>query len=450
MKKSLLYVLLALPGLLFAQSPISAVQAELFQAELDKALLDYDLHGVSVHMTFPGDKYWSGVAGMENDASQTPMDTTFSFWSASCTKLFTAATIFKLVEQDSISLDDKVVDFIPSDIPNVNANATIKHALQHTSGIGEFLRHPQAAPQWYNGNANKTWDPAEVLRNYLGTQDFHPGSGQWAYSNTNFVLLGMVVERVTGQSFATYLRTEILNPLALEGTWFPPFETSENKIATGYSDLNQNGMPDDATFLHSNSFASMVFTAGGLVSSPKDLAVFVKALISGELFEEEETLDSYLQFLGLSISANSTGYGHGCTRFKYYGDTYYGHGGDINGYTNYAIYSPETGIALGMMINIDQKNREAVTKRLLQVANEYLATGVESYVESSINLYPNPATDWIYLKSSSRVEELEVRDVIGKTVLKSTQTKIYVGDLEPGQYFVKTANGAVSKSFVKL
>ncbi|MGB0165548.1 MAG: serine hydrolase domain-containing protein, partial [Luteibaculum sp.] len=292
------------------------------QNRLNELLESEDLNGVSCYLESAEHGYWYGAAGIENIAQNRPMDTTYSFWAASVNKIFTSALIFMLYEDSLLDIEDKIVDYVPGH-SNINPNATIEQALNHSSGIAEILRHPSAAQQWYNHNANKVWDPNEVLSNYLQAQDFAPGSA-WSYSNTNYILLGMIIEKVSGKSYAEFLEEKIILPLSLSNTWFPPFMESEQAISKGYSDFNQDGEWDDANFLHTPSFASMVFAAGALVSTPKDLTKMAQALYNGNLFSNPETLEHYLQFLPVRISQHALGYGYGCNSFDYLGDTYYG------------------------------------------------------------------------------------------------------------------------------
>lgn len=427
-----------------AQQPMSAALQDALQTRLVQILSNEELQGVSCYIESGEKGYWYGAAGIENIAQSQPMDTTYSFWAASVTKIFTSALIFKLYEDSLLDIQDKIVDCVPGHA-NINANATIEQALNHTSGIADILRHPNATQQWFNQNASKQWEPNEVLSNYLQAPDFNPGAA-WGYSNTNYILLGMIIETVTGKSYAAHLEDEIINPLGLTDTWFPPFMESTNEVAKGYSDFNQDGELEDANFLHSTSFATMVFTAGALISSPKDLAKIATELYSGNLFKSSETLGNYLQFLNVRISQHALGYGYGCNSFDYLGDVFYGHGGDINGYTNYAIYSPDADISLSLMINRDQADREYVTEELLKVFKN-TSVGLEEAKAHSNSFHPNPANDVLYLQGIDDNTEVSIINTVGKTILKTNSSQIDVSQMPAGMYILQLANPIKTSSY---
>ncbi len=167
-----------------------------------------NIKGMSASVYIPGQGVWTGVARNSYDGQ--PITADMRFGIASNTKLFVSVMMLKLAENNIIDLDDPLSDWLTISNVNINSNATIRQLLNHSSGISD----PFFAGPWFdtiNANPNRVFTPNEVM-NWVGAPLFNPGTS-WSYSNTNYVLAGMVAESASGYSLGTLIRDSILDPL---------------------------------------------------------------------------------------------------------------------------------------------------------------------------------------------------------------------------------------------
>jgi D-alanyl-D-alanine carboxypeptidase len=259
--------------------------------DLDPALIDA-LEGVLEHelaiaphvpgavlaVHLPGQGRWVGARGVSSRAhGGVPMVPHDRIHAASVSKLFVATVILQMHAEGTLSLDDTVEQWMPLLVPN-GEHITLRHLLNHTSGIYNYLDDGFISHALRD--RQRIWSQQELaMRGAIGQPYFSPGEpGRWHYSNTNYVLLGMVVEHATGTSLAQQVRWRILDSLGLHDTFFEPYETTSGGVAPGYlgnedvSDMNM----------------SIVWGAGGIVSTADDLSRFAQALFGGELLGPAE------------------------------------------------------------------------------------------------------------------------------------------------------------------
>ena len=197
-------------------------------ASLDAVLqagLDRGLTGVALAVDQDGEFLFDGAAGLANRETQTPLAPADRFRIYSITKTFTAVLVLQLVDEGVLSLDDTVADWLDDPavarIPNVE-QITLRQLLTHTSGVYDYFA--QDSPFWQDAylgedaDWSRVWTPEELLAYADGAAhapDFAPGEGV-RYSNTGYILLGLIVEEATGQAFADRLHQQILDPLGLD------------------------------------------------------------------------------------------------------------------------------------------------------------------------------------------------------------------------------------------
>jgi D-alanyl-D-alanine carboxypeptidase len=253
---------------------------------------------------------WSGASGPARDGV-TPLSGETPFAIASVTKTFTAAMVLQLVDEGRVRLDAPVTDYLPE--LTLAAGVTVEQLLSHTSGIADLL-----APMrdLLNADTSRVWTPAEVLAE-LGPSNFTPGT-DWGYSNTNFVIAGMLVERVTGQPIADELERRITGPLELGGTGFPPAIARQNLLGISWS--------------------SAFWTAAALESDASDLVRWGDALY-GVAILRPSSLERMLTF-------NDNAYGLGAERYTLGGLVGYGHSGLLRGFTALLIHLPEAHVTI--------------------------------------------------------------------------------------------------------
>lgn len=280
------------------------------QAAVDRARLQLGLHALTVGVAVDGRFGWAGASGLARDG-ETKLDGDSPFAIASVTKTFTAALVMQLVEERRVLLDNEVADLLPD--AGVPAGVTVRMLLSHTSGVADLLA-PMRDPM--NAEPERRWTAAEVVAR-VGPTWFAPGSG-YGYSNTNFVLLGMLVEKLTGQAFETVLARRLLHPL----------------------ELGDSGvlLSDGAPLLMTPSWASAFGASGFMYSSARDLLEWGEALYGGRVVRPA-TLAHMLAF-------GEQGYGLGTERVQLGTHQGYGHSGLLRGFTGLLVHLPDAGLTL--------------------------------------------------------------------------------------------------------
>jgi D-alanyl-D-alanine carboxypeptidase len=244
----------------------------------------------------------------------------------SITKMFTAVLVLTLVEDGAVDLDAPATGYVTRvDIPE---GVTVRDLLQHTSGVPNYTDGPDSPVMSFLDDPERVWSPEEIVALVRDRAPrFEPGA-RFSYSNTNYAILGVLVEEVTGMPFAEVLRARILDPLGLDATYLAGFEEGQEPFGAYFatSDVSE---PIDFPYA---SIATSAWAAGALVSSVEDLHTFLTALFDEHVISAE---------LLAAMTANEE-YGLGITRLPGF-DSLYGHGGGIPGYTTFVLHAPDTG-----------------------------------------------------------------------------------------------------------
>lgn len=259
-----------------------------------------------------------------------PLTADATWYVASITKMFTAVLTLVLVDDGLVELDSSVSDYVVRlDVPD---EVTVRDCLQHSSRIPDYAPSEQAVWDRVLEDPERVWTPessyAEIDRRELLPSYV---SGSLLYSSSNYLILGVLIEEVTGLSYADALRVHILDPLGLQGTYLAGFETGQAPVGA-FTDSE----PIDFPY---TSVATYAWAAGGLVSSVEDLHRFVSALFQGKLLSTE--LLEEMTEGSLTEWSPEIDYGLGIMRFRKYGRTY-GHYGDVLGYNTWLVHAPET------------------------------------------------------------------------------------------------------------
>jgi D-alanyl-D-alanine carboxypeptidase len=267
----------------------------------------------------------------------------------SIAKNYVATLILRLSEESLLNLDDPLSQWLPN-FDNVNPQVTVRQLLGHTSGIANFTRNQFFWDAVFQ-NPTRMWTPEEVL-SYIGPPDFLPGTA-WDYSNTNYTLLGMIAERATGTSLSSALRGRLLEPFGLTHTFLEAEETVPGTIAHAWFDIDGDGRYDDISGIDRTSQVSAAWAAGGMVATAADVARWACALFEGKVLSAD-SLSQMLDFRQVSLPPTPiTDYGLGTVRALVSGREYWGHGGDMIGYTAMMFYAPKERISIAILINQD-------------------------------------------------------------------------------------------------
>ncbi len=348
-------------GSLFAQKEASRTVSTRFQVVLDSLCTAHHLPGATAAYILPDgttEAVASGFADMETGVPMTPHSRMLV---ASIGKSFVAATVRALVQEKKLSLDARVSTWLGdrSWFPRLaNHNRiTLRQLLNHTSGIANHVEQDAFARdlrrRWRQiGNP---FTPEELISYVLDLPSrFEPGEG-WAYSDTGYILVGLIIETVTGQSYEQEVTRRFLTPLALNLT-----EPSDRRkfagLAASYlSAENVFGLPEKTTVSEGVMawHPGIEWTGGGLVSTPRDLVRWAKALFEGRALSGPY-LEDLLQPVPVSSERPGVFYGLGVTlRENGLQRPVYGHKGWIPGTVSSLCYYPQQQCAIAIQINTD-------------------------------------------------------------------------------------------------
>ena len=277
--------------------------------------------------------------GLANLSSSTPVGASTNFRLASVTKAFTAMCVLKLVDSGKINLGDRLSSFIPG-LPGYADDITMRMMLGHTSGLGDY---ESDVPEDYQGQVHEDY-VVEKVRSLSSTY-FPPGS-RFQYSDTAYVLLGSIVERVSGVPFPRFVEKEIFRPLGMTGSRL--FEGDGAKIkdrAYGYTKTGAAFKSND------QSKTSATLGDGCVYSSIDDLVKWDRALNSGEIVSEGLLEEAFNP--GKLNNSLPTEYGFGWFIINRNGIKILHHAGETAGFQNKFIRVPEKGIALIILTNRD-------------------------------------------------------------------------------------------------
>ena len=322
--------------------------AQKLQEAVDNSLELNNGIGISAAVFIPNQDVWLGTIGISHDDVSLSVDMLFSI--ASVTKTFVAACILQLTEEGELTLEDSLFHWLPT-IPNIDSTITIRQLLNHTSGVFDYYYNP-AYGDSLAADLSRRWAPEEILTLMLEPY-FLPGA-DYHYSNTNYILLGMIIRDVTGNEVSVEFRNRFLGPLGLTQTFFNVEETIIGEMVHGWADVDDDGLADDVTDYPLTVYYSLEWTVGAMVSTPIDIVRWATALFNGDVLSTV-SLDQMLTFYPFSRQGHAgNGYGLGVCRFKpeiICGELGYGHGGSVYGYRNVMVYLPDYGVSISVMIN---------------------------------------------------------------------------------------------------
>jgi D-alanyl-D-alanine carboxypeptidase len=375
--------------------PGTVVPAERLQATLDALRKKASIPGVSVAILWDDGTSWLGVSGRSDVAGKTPVTTDTAFSLASISKTLTAAVVLQLVDEGRLELSDPVAPWLPA--YRLDKRITVRMLLDHTSGLPDFFlnrkidRALQSAP-------NATWSPARTWK-YVSKSRATPGR-TWSYSNTNYLLLGELVEAVTGRPLATEVRTRLLDPLGLEGTWYQAVERPRATISVGYRLLAKSGGGVRAVRVAPAStvmpFRSVVTAAGGagsVAATALDTARWMQAFARGEVMSPA----TYRAMLADAATTRAlkarVPYGLGIQVVSIGGHAALGHSGRFLGFRGVVRYLPDDGVTIAVLTNQGVADPAKIVAALLKVVLPQPAVGPPSQSATPVlSATPVPAT----------------------------------------------------------
>ena len=357
----------AVAGLvLLAASPAASASSSERLGRAADAVVDAGVPGVAVYVRDKG-RTTVVARGYDDVAAKRPMSVEDRFRVGSVTKTFVATLILQLVAEDKLSLEDSVEKWLPGLVPNGSA-ITVRELLSHRSGLFDYLGDRRLLAPYLHGHLDHVWTPLQVVR--IATRHkplFAPGADdKQSYSNTNYFILGLVIEKVTGHSLTEELNSRIFRPLGLEHTSFTTSPGISGRHAHGYTKAF-GPTPVDITGISPSLFGA----AGGIISTPADVAHFYRALLQGRLIPKR-LLSEMKAREGRDPKHPELRYGLGLWRQPLSCSLVWGHEGDLPGFAATALNSGDGVRQVVVMINTDP---DSFTPAQGKALNDLVNTG---------------------------------------------------------------------------
>ncbi len=386
-----LSLILGLCSLLMAQRP-AAPNKDLPTAinEVLEKTYKADEPGAAVIVVRDGKVVFRKGYGKANLELGVPVEPDMVFRLGSITKQFTAVGILMLAEQGKLSLDDDITKFLP-DYPTKGQRITIEHLLTHTSGIKNYTSLPEWLALWRKDLTVK--EIIDLFKNQ--PMDFAPGE-RWSYSNSGYILLGAIIEKVSGQTYQDFIEKNIFAPLGMKHSYYDNTARLIPRRVEGYSKVNEGYQ--NAAYLS----MTQPFSAGSLMSSVDDLALWDAALYTEKLVTQQSLKRAWTP--RLLNNGKSTHYGYGWSMSAYEGHPIIEHGGGVNGFATDALRMPADRIFVAILTNKDSMSPGAVA---FEVAA--LAIGKPYQEPAGIKLTASQLDQYVGVYQLDEKEEVIIR-----------------------------------------
>ena len=336
---------------------LAATQDEQAVREMDELLSKAyppDGPGASVIVVKGGKTILRKGYGMADMELGVKVEPDMIFRLGSITKQFTAAGILMLAEQGKLSLSDDITKFFP-EYPSKGRAVTVEHLLTHTSGIKSYTSIPAWRGMW-----RKEMTVAELIDLFKNEPaDFAPGE-KWAYNNSGYILLGAIIEKLSGMSYEQFLQKNIFDPLGMKHTFYGSASRVIPRRVPGYTKTKEG--------LRNAEYLSMThpYAAGSLLSNVDDMALWDAALYTEKLFKQTSLQRAFTPYV--LKDGTTTNYGFGWSRLQYEGRTVNEHGGGIPGFSTIGIRFPEERIYVCILTNRDYQTPDDMGLRVAALA----------------------------------------------------------------------------------
>jgi D-alanyl-D-alanine carboxypeptidase len=362
---------------LVAQRPVVSGGTNVLKKELQAKLDEWHKAGKFPGATLGvalanGESFGLAVGYSDRDA-KTPMKPNDRMLAGSVGKTFAAATALQLVKEGKIGLDDKIEKYLGKEVwfprlPNAK-DVTIRQLMSHTSGLVRY-EFKDEFTKYLTEHPMKVWTPEERLA-YLFDEKppFEAGKG-WDYSDTNYIVLGMIIERVTGKGFYDESNRRLIKPLKLKDT-IPQEGPVMKGVVQGYAGAGNPFGGKDA-MIENGKFVinpQLEWTGGGYASTSQDLARWAKMMYEGKAYDPS-LLPQVLDGVAAPMLGKETKYGLGVIIRKTQAGTSYGHSGFFPGYLTDMMYFPDKKFAIAVQVNtsVPQDLGKPLGRELVELA----------------------------------------------------------------------------------
>ncbi len=438
-----LTLLLLLQAVLLEGQMSLTLQAELASV-LEKHQGQAVVPGIAAAVKIPGQEVWQKATGSSHEGS--PLDPKHGMGIGSNNKTMTAVLIMKLVEAGRLALDDHLGSYLPS-YEHVDGGITIGQLLRHQSGVAEYFTDEFF--QRMLQDPTKRWTPEEILST-IGPADFDPGV-ESSYSNTNYILLGMIVERVSGQPYANYLRGEIFDALDLNCTFAEGLEPVTCPVAHPWVE------GEDLWQMPRVAIGTAAWAAGCVVSNVKEMVTWYDQLFNGNVLTEESIREM------TDFGQGNDEFGLGLLRLWDGPQTYWCHAGQTIGYSSFFLYDPDEKYAVTVMVNDALLEGELSDPKdiALDLASAVRAHRVTSMSlrrspTGAVKVFPNPVNDKLTIEVAyGQIDQVTICDLAGRIFrrqrsVQSPQIVLGIGDLPPGAFLANVVTRDGHRTWQKI
>lgn len=316
------------------------------------------------------DEYtWSWISGSIDYKNEKNLKIDHILRIGSVTKLYTASIIMKLYEDGRISLNDSIDKWFPDF--SKSSDITIRQLLNHSSGIYNYTESLWLGVQSVLFS-KKMWDPYDLLKS-VNNKDFYfePGKGHH-YSNTNYLILGLIIEEITGKSLTEIYREYIIKPARLYNTFFVPYEKTPENLISGFDydviPIGTNEISADET-----SFATLGFSAGAMTSTADNLCKWTNYLFKSDFLSDNtlKQMKDYIEADDCDVR-KQIGYGLGLRVLKINGELLFGHTGTIPGFGAATFYCPQYDYSISIISNYSMFDQVIVLEEIIAVLDKFI------------------------------------------------------------------------------
>jgi CubicO group peptidase (beta-lactamase class C family) len=351
-----------------ADGHAATIHAAALQRRLDAWRVNHHVPGVSVAILTNDGRSWLGASGFADIAAGTAVTPDTGFALASISKTFTAAVVLQLIGEGKLKVDEPVAPLLPAF--RIDKRVTIRELLDHTSDINDYFSNPKI-DRALQANRNATWTAQQAWK-FVPPGPIRPGK-TWAYSNTNYMLLGQLVEKVTGNPLAEEVRNRILDPLKLDNAWYQAVEKPKTPLTVGYRYVPGPTGPIAKPVARPSDvmpFRSVITAAGGagsIAATAEDTARWMQAFAGGRVLSPAMQAAMLGDFSRTRALYARITYGLGIQLVSIDGHAALGHSGRYLGYRNVVRYLPSEGVTIAVLTNQGDIDPAVVAAALLKI-----------------------------------------------------------------------------------
>lgn len=310
------------------------------------------------------DGLWIGAEGYADISNNVKMGTHSLYFIASISKAYTSAAVYRYVDLGLISLNDPIAQWLSQEIVDKVDNvdkATVGDLLSHKSGIRDFYTTQFELDRL---NADQNWRKEDVIKYVYNKNAYHEVGSTYEYSNTNFLLLSMILESVSGKSFEQVYQEMVFNPLALTSAYYSEDVIIPDGAVKGYVDLYDNENFVESRFLYIDELG--IGGDGGVATNAYHLAVFLENLVNTDFISQasQTQMTNWFPIEGVDDAFQQTENGYGIERFNTRFESAIGHTGGIDGFSTYGFYFPESDMTYVLLCNTGDASKGDVFESL--------------------------------------------------------------------------------------